>query len=161
MPYLPALSRETDFNQGPETVQTHPQYPASDLSRAYMEPPVAIEPDNVHPVETVDPIRLPSRQSNILSAGTSPSPMFSAPVGSGPSGTSTAVHQAQVSPSGQTHRYQCTTCQKTFDRMSRLENCLNLHANEKPHQCFGVCGRPEWYGLPLPLSLRIRTNSFP
>jgi hypothetical protein len=161
MPSLPALGREADLNQGPETVQTHPQYSASDVSRGYMEPPVATEPDNVHPVDTVDPILLhdgegtlglPSWQNSIIAAGTSPSPIFSAPVGSGPSGSSTAAHQVQVPPEGQTHRYQCTTCQKGFDRMSRLENCLNLHANEKPHQCFGMCGRPEWYALPFPLA---------
>ena len=123
-----------------------------------MEPPVVIKPDNVHLVETVDPILLQdsegtcsllSQQSN---AGNSPSPVFSAPVGPGGSGTSTAAHQAQVRPEGQTHKYQCTTCQKIFDRMSRLENCRNIHANDKPHRCFGMCGRPEWYVHPLPLA---------
>jgi hypothetical protein len=45
----------------------------------------------------------------------------------------------------QRRRFRCKTCQKTFDRPSRMENCYNRHSNSKPHECRGACGSSGWY----------------
>jgi hypothetical protein len=65
----------------------------------------------------------------------------------GPSAMSVTAHQARGEPPAQEHKYQCTTCRKVFDRINRLENCHNRHANVKPHRCFGGCGWLGWYAL--------------
>jgi hypothetical protein len=151
MPYVPALG------QGAETFQAHTPHHTSDLPWIYMEFPVEIKPNYIQSFETVDPNRLyigagistsPHQPSDIYYPGNRPSVPFAAPMGPGPSGTSVMLHEAQLQPTAQEHKYQCTTCQKVFDRMCRLENCRNIHANAKPHWCFGLCGRPEWY-VPL------------
>jgi hypothetical protein len=148
-PYAPVL-----HGQRPEM---HPTHHTSDLPWMYMEFPIEIQQNNVQTFETVDPNLLyigadtstgPHQPSDIFYPGNRPSVSITAPMEPGPSGTSVMLHEAQGQPTVQEHKYQCTMCQRIFDRMSRLENCRNIHANAKPHRCFGVCGRPEWY-VPL------------
>lgn len=42
--------------------------------------------------------------------------------------------------SAPTSKFQCKTCQKTFDRARRVDNCRNLHLGRKPHRCLRLCG---------------------
>jgi hypothetical protein len=63
----------------------------------------------------------------------------------GPSDNPTLVSHAGVRLAPRRRRFRCETCQKTFDRPSRLENCRNRHSNSKPHECLGACGSSGWY----------------
>jgi hypothetical protein len=76
----------------------------------------------------------------------------------GPSDSPAPAPHAGVRLAPQRRRFRCKTCQKTFDRPSRLENCRNRHSNSKPHQCRGACGSSGWYVVftnpPLFLSVR-------
>jgi len=70
-----------------------------------------------------------------------------------PSGSPAPKPHAEVRLASQRRIFRCETCQKTFDRPSRLENCRNRHSNSKPHECRGACGSSGWYvactNLPL------------
>lgn len=47
--------------------------------------------------------------------------------------------RSHASPTPPGHKHQCFACLRTFDRESRLENCLNRHFSVRPHGCFGAC----------------------
>jgi hypothetical protein len=160
-PYVPSPGNGTHFGQVHEVAQAPQLHSTRDLSWSYMVFLLGSGPHNDAPFETVDPnllhvgagtfadpFPLDPPNNTFSPANSTFVPSTTLVVGLGPSGTSATVHQAYVEPTAPEYKYQCTICQRIFDRMSRLDNCYNLHANAKPHRCFGACGWFEWYVLP-------------
>jgi hypothetical protein len=90
----------------------------------------------------------PSQMFNTISTGDPLAPPIMSVVEPSQSAASGMVHHRQVPLASPVPKYRCETCQKTFDRISRLENCRNQHSVLRPHECFGVCGSTGWYVTP-------------
>ena len=111
-----------------------------------------VTPLDLHPPnsDSADPFEntLPSYQHQ----GTSEHPVKNSPelhrttsTAAGSSDNLAPAHRAGVRLAPRRRRFRCETCQKSFDRPSRLENCRNRHSNSKPHECRGACGSSGWY----------------
>ena len=59
--------------------------------------------------------------------------------------TSTLVAQQGTPGVGGSHPFECEDCHRTFDRLSRLDNCLNRHRGIKPYKCGGRCDDQDWF----------------
>jgi len=148
------IGREVSLDEELETTYACPPYSTNSTNMISSDGMVSvndIDPNFHSPFETVDPNILhkgagtfgePNQPGNTFSPGKSSSASNTTLMGPG---LSEILAQGWVQPTAQAHKYQCTTCQKTFDRASRLDNCYNGHSGLKPYSCFGSCGRLKWY----------------
>jgi len=149
----PTFGQELRPEEEYETTQASPPYStnvlpwddivsSNNVNPHFGFPLKDVEPTLLHDGE--DTFGLPSQQSHTLPTWNTPSSQFPASVGPGPSGTTTMDLQVQVQSTPRAYKHRCTTCQKTFDRASRLENCRNGHSSLKPHRCLSACGCRKW-----------------